>query len=175
MPDSMHADTNQLQRDLEMMNGLASSIDYFNGKRFSAVGSLSEQQGSAQRSFWNSFRDVRVRSQLGHVAERMENKLAAERASHLKLKIADVELKPTEYRCGFAWFLWLCGMVGSHCNVDPRFLQVNGRPVDRSHEKVQYYNPPSVGGAVWRASRSETSYGGLRSIHIVGDRAYDPV
>ena len=98
MPDSMHADTNQLQRDLEMMNALASSIDYFNGKQFSAVGSLSEQQGSAQRSFWNAFRDGRVRSQLGHVAERMENKLAAERASQLKLKVADAELKPTEYR-----------------------------------------------------------------------------
>jgi hypothetical protein len=147
MPDSMHADTNQLQRDLEMMNSLASSIDYFNGKRFSAVGSLSEQQDSAQRSFWNAFRDVRVRSQLGHVAERMENKLAAERASHLNIKVADAELKPTEYRfvC-VALFGYVCCLVSYiYCR-----LQVNRGSVDRGHEKIQHYYAATMGGAVWR-------------------------
>jgi hypothetical protein len=68
-PDSMHADTNQFHGNLEMLNALSSSIDYFNGNQFSAVGTFTEQQESVQRAFWSAFRDIRVRSQLGHVGK----------------------------------------------------------------------------------------------------------
>jgi hypothetical protein len=69
MPDSMHADTNQCQAELEELNALAAVIDQANGKANAAVGTLEEQSASAQRAFWNAFKSSRVRGELGHVGE----------------------------------------------------------------------------------------------------------
>ncbi len=49
------------------MNALAAVIDQANGHEYAAVGTLEEQANSAQRAFWNAFKNPRVKSDLGHV------------------------------------------------------------------------------------------------------------
>jgi hypothetical protein len=80
------------------------------------------------------------------LAERMENKLVLERATHLKTKLPDADVKPTEYRWVHRAMLFCCSAVVSIWCI-MLAVQANRRPVYRNYEEVFDTYTAVVGGS----------------------------